>query len=264
MLLFLLATVQAKALHKGQEHLALTGLYSGKNLYIENGNFCKDSADNFWCTTAVTVNGKEVQVERSSAYEIYLDSLGFKKGDSISIVIYHKACCKPKLLYDWPATGVGCEFNSLTIDSTGMLNWKTRKEGGKLFFVVQNYRWNKWIKVAEVEGKGGLGENEYSLKVSLHSGDNKFRIMHTNSSNLPRYSKDIMYAPRDKNKGKISLKSFRIQKQLEFTAESDYQIFDAYGNLVTKGRGISVDCSKMPRGMYYVCFDNEITEFIKY
>ncbi|HXC05285.1 MAG TPA: hypothetical protein VNZ86_11070 [Bacteroidia bacterium] len=262
-LFFLLIAVAAPAQHKG-ERFELSGLYSGKNLFIQNGSSCNDSADTYCCTTVVTVNGKEVQVERSSAYEIKLDSMGFKTGDSLMVVIYHKPCCKPKLLYNWSQPLTGAEFSSSVIDSSGLLSWKTRREGGKLIFVIEQYRWNKWIKVGEVFGKGGKGENEYSYQVQFHSGDNKFRIVQKDLTKPVKYSKDIIYAPKDKNAGKISLKSYRIQKQLEFTGVSDYQIFDQYGNLVDKGRAISVDCSKIPRGMYYVCFDNEMTEFIKY
>jgi hypothetical protein len=45
--------------------------------------------------------------------------------------------------------------------------------------------------------------------------------------------------------------------------ETRYEIYDAYGNIVKKGVGSSVNCENLLRGVYYINFDNVNEKFIK-
>lgn len=36
----------------------------------------------------------------------------------------------------------------------GTLTWTTTGESGKLTFTIEQYRWNKWVAIGEVDGLG--------------------------------------------------------------------------------------------------------------
>jgi hypothetical protein len=60
----------------------------------------------------------------------------------------------------------------------------------------------------------------------------------------------------------------KVKEIINFTAngaavETRYEIYDAYGNIVKKGVGSSVNCENLLRGVYYINFDNLNEKFIK-
>jgi len=155
--------------------IIIDGIFQGKNIYVMNP-FASSGVG--FCVYEVTVNGKVSTDEiNSSAFEIDLSVYQFNIGDKVTIVIKHKDNCVPKVLNP-EVLKPKSTFNTTSIEVTrdGTLKWTTTGESGKLPFIVEQYRWNKWIKVDEVEGKGTSGTNTYSVKVSPHSGNNKFRV----------------------------------------------------------------------------------------
>ncbi len=50
------------------------------------------------------------------------------------------------------------------VTSDGVFHWTTTNETGELPFMVEQKRWNKWVKVGEVVGKGTPGENATSSR----------------------------------------------------------------------------------------------------
>jgi hypothetical protein len=39
-----------------------------------------------------------------------------------------------------------------------------------------------------------------------------------------------------------------------------YEMYDMYGNVVLKGFGKTADLTGFNKGIYYLCFDNEVVE----
>ena len=88
----LVALLFASAVNAGI--LTLSGVYHGKNLYVQNP-FTGNMKD--FCTNEVYVNDRLVMKDiQSSAYEIDLSHL--KEQDPVTIKITHKDDCKPKIL----------------------------------------------------------------------------------------------------------------------------------------------------------------------
>ena len=146
-----------------------------------------------------------------------------------------------------------------------MLTWKTTNEQGKLPFIIEQYRWNKWVKIGEVQGKGTPGTNSYEFLVAPHSGENTVRVVQIDHSGAKRNSKDVKFT----SSVPIVIKNpVKVKDQINFTAsgkpiETKYEIYDAYGNIVKKGIGSSVPCSNLLKGAYYINFDNKTEKFFK-
>jgi len=239
--------------------IIIDGIFQGKNIYVMNP-FASSGVG--FCVYEVTVNGKVSTDEiNSSAFEIDLSVYQFNIGDKVTIVIKHKDNCVPKVLNP-EVLKPKSTFNTTSIEVTrdGTLKWTTTGESGKLPFIVEQYRWNKWIKVDEVEGKGTSGTNTYSVKVSPHSGNNKFRVKQIDYTKKPRYSQDVLFKSLQPP---ITITSKKFDTEITFSGQTMYEIYDYYGNRILKGIGSKIDISGLKKGEYFINYDNTMDQFKK-
>lgn len=227
------------------------GHYQGKNLYVQNP-FAGSGVG--FCVIKVTVNG-DVTTDQisSSAFEIDFGNLNLQLGDPVVVKIVHKTDCLPKVLNPEVLKPKSTfETTSIAVEGGKTLKWSTTKEQGKLTYIVEQYRWNKWIKVGEVDGAGTPGTNNYEFQVELHSGTNKFRVKQIDYSGKPNIS---TAAKVESDAPKLELVSEK-GKDVEFTGKTLYEIFDTYGNMVKKGYGQLINCDNLEKGLYYINYDN--------
>lgn len=244
--------------------LSVEGTYQGKNLYVQNP---MDDEGFGYCATKVTVNGDIMPGgTNTGAFEIDFALFNIEIGEPVFIVIEHNDGCKPKILNPEVllprSTFVVVNMN---ISNDGKLKWSTKSEQGKLPFFVEQYRWNKWVTIGEVEGKGNGQENSYEFSVTPHSGENTVRIVQVDHSGTKRASKEVKFMS---NTPKVTKTPAKVKNEIKFIAngapvETRYEIYDAYGNIVKKGVGSSVNCTNLLRGVYYINFDNVNEKFIK-
>ena len=166
------------------------GVYQGRNLYVQNP-FAGTGIG--FCTTEVLINGKKSTDEiQSSAFEIDFSSYNLKIGDKVEVRIKHKDDCKPKVLNP-EVLKLSSTFEVIAFKAIdGIVNFTTKGESASMPFTVEQFRWNKWVKIGEVQGKGTVEANSYSVKVNNHSGINKFRIQQTDFKG-PKYSNTVQY-----------------------------------------------------------------------
>lgn len=261
----LLLVVMLGAAFQSLADSSLEGHYQGKNLYVQNP---EDEFGFGFCVTMATVNGDPISDGvQSSAFEIDFAEFGLKIGDPVFVVLTHDVGCKPKILNPEvlkPKSTYVIQEISCTPE--GSLTWTTTGESGKLPYVIEQYRWNKWVPVGEVDGAGTSGENTYTFKVSPHSGENKVRVAQTDHTGQKKPSKAVTFT-NDKIK-EPELQPKKVKTSIKFTAngspvETKYEIYDAYGNIVKKGVGSEVDCSNLKKGAYYINYDNKNEKFIK-
>lgn len=244
--------------------IILEGNYQGKNLYVQNPF---GSGGVGFCVTEVLVNGNITTDEtNSSAFEIDFKPHKLAIGEKVEIKIKHKEDCKPKVLNPEVLKPKSTfEVISMTVDKDGTVKWSTKSETGKLAYAVEQFRWNKWVKVGEVDGDGTPKTNNYSFKIQPHSGKNQIRVRQTDYSGQPRLSKPVDFTS---DVPEISFAPVKVSKDISFVAadkpvETMYEIYDQYGNVVKRGYGSSVDASNLAKGGYFLNFDNKMGEFIK-
>jgi hypothetical protein len=233
------------------------GKYQNKNLYVQNS---LASSGVGYCAYQVLVNGQITTDEvNSSAFEVDLSALQITMGEKVAIEIRYKDGCAPKVLNP-EALKPKATFTTkaIAIDNSGNLSWTTVGEEGSLPFVIEQFRWNKWVVVGEVNGKGIPDENQYSFKVILHSGENKFRVKQTGFTNNPKFSEPVLVsgtAPKVDYTAKGNV--------ITFSGETMFEVYDYYGAVVKKGFGKTIDLNNLVKGGYYLCYDNIVTEFKK-
>jgi hypothetical protein len=244
----------------GQSMILLEGMYQGKNVYVQNP-FASNGVG--FCVYEVRVNDRVTTDEiGSNAFEVDLRVHELKIGDPISIKIFHKDDCKPKVLNPEVLRAKSTfEIAAMDVSPDEVLKWSTHNEQGKLTFIVEQFRWNKWVKIGEVEGLGTSGANNYTFKIIPHSGENKFRVKQIDYTGQPRISRSVTFSS---NRKEITYYPTKVDKEIIFeNGETMYEIFDQYGVIVKKGFGSKIDVSNLPRGGYFLNYDNKQADFIK-
>ena len=244
--------------------IILEGNYQGKNLYVQNPF---GSGGVGFCVTEVFVNGNITTDEvNSSSFEIDFKSHKLQIGEKVEIKIKHKEDCKPKVLNPEVLKPKSTfEVITMTIDKDGTLKWSTKSETGKLAFAIEQFRWNKWVKVGEVDGVGTPITNNYTFKIAPHSGKNQIRVRQTDYSGQPRLSKPVDFMS---DATEVSFAPVKVSTTISFVAadkptETMYEIYDQYGNVVKRGFGSSIDATNLTKGGYFLNYDNKMAEFIK-
>lgn len=242
------------------EALIVEGKYQNKNIYVQN-SFNQNGVG--FCAYEVYVNGTRSTDEvNSSAFEIDLRSYNLQPGDKVEIQIFHKDGCSPRVLNpEALKPRPTFETKSITISTTGLLSWTTSGEAGSLPFIVEQYRWSKWVYVGEVQGTGTGGVNNYSFQVTAHSGENRFRVKQVGFGKEVKYTPEITYTPTDKPA--LSFTQSKDTKKVTLSGESLYEMYDQYGNVVLKGFGSSIDLADFEKGTYFLCFDNQVVPISK-
>ena len=238
----------------------LEGNYQGKNLFVQNP-FAGSGVG--FCTFEVTINDDVTTDEiNSSAFEIDFSAFQLEVGAKVVVKIKHGDDCKPKVLNPEVLKPKSTfDVVSMKIDDQGVLGWNTNNETGRLAYTIEQFRWNKWVKVGEEEGKGQKASNSYTFKITPHSGENKFRVKQVDYSRRPRYSSSVKY--RDATIAPVTFAPQKVKDFINFSAETMYEIYDAYGNIVKKGFGDKLDATNLKRGTYYINYDKEMGKFLK-
>lgn len=252
-----------------QEEMVIKGTYQGENLYVQNP-FASSGVG--FCVIDVSINGQQsIDEINSSAFEIDFASYQLYRGQAVEVKIEFKEGCSPRVLNPEVLKASSTfQITKISVAKDGKLTWETTGESGSLPYVIEQFRWNKWVKVGQVKGTGLQGKNTYSFQTQPHSGPNKFRLKQVDHTRKPRYSKvaklirsaapEVFITNSDKNKIKAQL-NFGVAGGGE--ASTMYELVNKYGQLVKKGVGSSIDFSSLEKGEYWVSYDNKVEQVVK-
>lgn len=239
----------------GLDVLVFSGTYQGEKVFVQNP-FDREGIG--FSVKHVEVNGSELTGQVfSSAFEVDLEKLGLKKGDSISIHLFYNSDKEPKVINTWSLSQQNKNFKlqltDFRIESDSILKWCFEGEEERSDFIIEEYRWKRWLKIGEVKSVGSLKKSCYEFIVpELISGENQFRIVQFSSDDTKLTSKVVKENSKVEEvyllEGNCSGGSFH------FDRDTYYEIFDTYGNIVRRGFS---DCPKfcgLDKGLYYICY----------
>jgi hypothetical protein len=238
--------------------IELNGIYQGENLYVKNP-YAETGVG--FCVFEVMVNGMTTTDEiNSNAFEVDVTVYRFRIGDPLQVTIRYKDGCQPSVVNP-EVVAPKASFNTIDISlNENILEWETNHEAGSLPFVVEQFRWNKWIKVGAVDGVGTPGKHQYQMPVRLHAGENRFRVSQTDGQNNRKRSRDLTIVSE---KSGAELLSDKVEDELVFSVPTLYEIYDSYGRIVFKGFGDTINVNGLPGGEYFLNFGNEMSRFKK-
>lgn len=232
--------------------LVLEGRYQNKNIYVMNS--VADDGVGF-CTYEVRVNDQVVSDEiNSSAFEIDLSQFNLNIGQQVIIQIKHKDNCNPKVLNPGglqPAPDF--ELSDIQLTNEGMLEWTSMREASELPYVIEQFKWNKWVKVGEVDSNGKPGANKYRFKVNLTSGNNKVRLVQRNLNGQMKVSSSVSVSSTE---APVELSYNSKDDKLVFSRPTSYEVYDAFGIIRKRGYAQQVEMKDVDKGDYYINFDD--------
>ena len=240
-----------------QDTISLQGNYYGKNIYVTNPSLDNDT---LFCVKKVLINSELSKDEiRSNSFEIDFCLLNIEEGRSVKIQIIHHSKCTPQIVNpEVIETQNNFLFSNVKIDKTGKIIWDVK---GNLYgpFTIEQYKWKKWLTAKTVEIADSLNSGWYEITIKPHSGYNQFRISHTDEKGNVVYSKLIKYRPSTVKE--VFITSLKVKDEILFTEETAYEIYDDIGNFIKDGYSLKVTVSDLPKGKYYINYDNK-TELI--
>ena len=208
--------------------LTITGTYQGRNLYVRNP--CIDRFCDTLCTDSVTVNGKRVEVEHKTAYEIYLSKTALQKGDSTEVVIHYKTDCIPKILNP---EGIGL-YEHVNDSTTGIIRWTNKSIPNKKVYLEEQSE----VRFCSI----GRRKMIDSIKVVENSNLSKNETVYTDEN----YFYDIK------------------KEQIIFSKEVEMELYSSFGNLISRSKGKILNVSDLKKGTYYFLnFDNRCVKITK-
>lgn len=152
------------------------------------------------------------------------------------------------------------EIQAFRISKDGMVSWTSVNEHGSLPYNVEQYIFDKWVKVGQVMGIGSPVPNSYSVPVILSSGENKFRVRQKGYDKMSRFSDAVTFYSK---KEPVSYKLRSDNQMIEFTGDTYFIIYNPYGAIAKQAYGNSVDISEFAKGYYCLIYDNKLGGFEK-
>ena len=257
-ILFFLNAFQSIAQQKSNadssaSKLTLAGVYSGKNIYVQNP--WADDTFRSYCTDSILVNGLRCVIDLNrSAYEINLDSIVKIQGTDIIVIIYHQKNCKPKVLVStgFPQPRSKVEFTFFEIDTTGYVNITTKNTptGNRPPFIIEQLRGNTWIIVFTIYQKWEV-ENTYNALIPLSPGKNILRLSEMQGEKLGKIITvesgipDITCTLDPSN----NLITFNDMAYFEIQTSSKLKLHSGYAK--------NIDISEFQNGSYILFYENQ-------
>ncbi len=241
--------------------IVLEGNYQGKNIFIQNPF---SEAGVGFCVFEVTVNDQIATDEiNSSAFEVDMNNFGLAAGDKVVVKVKHKDGCSPVILNPEVLKPKSTfDIVKQSISSDGTYTWTTSNETGELPFIIEQKRWNKWVKIGEVMGTGKPGEQTYTFKVTPHSGENQYRVKQVDLTKKSRFSETVKHT--DTSAPAVTWGPPKPKDEIVFNNPTLFEVYDQYGNIVKRGYGDRVEVADLKKDLYYLNYDNSMGEtFIK-
>lgn len=243
--------------HCFSQEITIEGTYDGKNLYVNN-----PSVGNGFCVTEVWVNGKKTRDElNSNSFEIDFSQMALEKGTNVNVRIFHRSGCKPVIINP-QVLEEKFDFTIINakINRKGFLVWDIKGNCGEGVFIIEQFRWKKWVKAGEIKSKDTSGFNSYTLEINPNTGQNSFRIKFRDDNAKETTTKEIKYTQPGKE---IMIVTEKVKDRIAFTATTMYEIVDEAGNQIASGIEKYIDTSELPKGKYFINYDNKTETFTK-
>lgn len=234
-----------------QCHTEMRGMYTGKPVYVQNPALPNGTT---WCTDSLQINGKPVTFEKAAVFEINPANYGLQPCDTMLLDFFHPCGCKPRLVFEMHPPAGNTAFTSVTIDSTGLLQWNVNFDcsGYAPQFYIETEKWGAWHTVSIIPQKTNP-TGTYQTVVPLYAGENKFRVIAKG-----HYSKNQTISQQvviRSNRKSITWQYDAAKDVITFSDSTGYKIINQKGEIVAlHKRALMCDLHGIKSGelrMYY-------------
>lgn len=145
-------------------------------------------------------------------------------------------------------------IDRISFDKSGQIKWEVLNEKVNTKFDIEEFRWNNWVSLGQVSGKG-TGNNSYSFLADTTCGVYTVRIK-TNAYT----SKTVNYP----NPAKINVTGGCTKSFVRFGHKTKFEVWDQYGKKILSGCDSIINIKDLKKGNYFLNCGDKLTEFNKY
>jgi hypothetical protein len=257
-ILILLFIVITNTLYSQVDTISISGMYYGTNVYVYNPSV----ADSF-SIQKIIVNKDTISEElTTNGIEIDLGSYNLDEGARVNIMVLYKSSFAPVIVNpEALMPPIKFRISKPVYTKNDELQWQVRGVPGDYPIVVEQYKWNQWKNVAEVDPIDTVANNIYKIPIRPHSGKNIYRVKSINIKGEEVRSRDLIF--NASNHVSIYIQNKKFTDEITLSAKTEYEIYDMESNLLLSGYDRYIKIDKLPKGKYLLFFDNQIQEFKK-
>ena len=162
-------------------------------------------------------------------------------------------------LFSFSQDTIRLKADSVKADSSKIV-WNCSHPEGVDSFIVQNFKWNRWMTVKTVLPDSSI-KCYYSV-MSWHSGDNDCRIGFCKKKKI-KFTQEVKFFKKYPGWQDEPCLSVTVNDTLHLRKNCKYEIYDKFGNKVKEGTGDRIYVKDLTPDVYYCNCDNKTTEFIR-
>ncbi len=232
------------------------GKYFNVNVYVFNPD-----VNGEYSIQEIIVNEDTVRDDlATNGIEIDFTPLELKEEAEIDIKIIYVRGYLPTIVNPEALNGQQVFRFSRPKMVKGKLQWRVSGDLSDYPIVIEEYKWNEWRVVGEVDPLDTVKNRLYQYELKVHSGTNRIRLYTTNVQGQKIVSKELRYHTR---LIAVNLESTRVKEEIVFSAETDYEIYDSEGKMIKSGTERYVDVKDLIKGEYWLNFDNQTIKIKK-
>jgi len=149
------------------------------------------------------------------------------------------------------------------VQAGGLLCWSATEDSSEMVYLLQQFRWNKWVNWDTLFSEMRTDTASYSVSISkyIHSGENVFRVLPFADGKPQKSSEKIIY--KADSFGELLEQVMYPSKTdyvIEFKRETQYELYNKFGEIVRQGYGKSFSRKGLDGDVYYLNYDNKTTE----
>lgn len=238
--------------------ISVSGMYYGTNVYVYN-----PSVSDSFSIQALVVNSDTISDElNTNGIEIDLSTYKLEEGARVDIKVIYQGKYPPVIVNpEALMPPIKFKISRPFYTKEEELQWQVRGVPGDYPIIIEQYKWNQWRNVAEVDPVDTVANNIYTIPIRPHSGKNIYRVKSYNIKGEEVISRDVIFSASGYSPVFIQTKKF--ENEITLSSKTEYEIYDMESNLLLSGYDRYIKIDKLPKGKYQIFFDNQIQEFKK-
>lgn len=238
--------------------ISISGMYYSNNVYVYNPSV----SDSFSIQTLIVNTDTITQELNTNGIEIDLSTYNFEEGDRVEIKVFYKGKFPPVIVNpEALMPPVKFKISRPVYTKDDELQWQVRGVPGDYPIVIEQYKWNQWKNVAEVDPVDTVANNIYKIPIRPHSGKNIYRVKSYNIKGEQVMSRNVIFSAAGYSPIYIQTKKF--EDEITLSSKTEYEIYDLESNLILNGYDRYIKIKTLTKGTYLIFFDNQIQEFKK-